>query len=379
MSNNFQSLQEAVRTCLDYWKAGKTDSLIDFTKPTRVEPICIVDAAVIHNDMLPEVMQSLLSIYTGYYLQAISVMATVGKVQVLKQLDRLNPERDLLENAANSNFFTMVKENYSDRLPMPLKSTAMEAQGADVKKMQAEMDEMRKKLEAQGKAPPIGITKDSIATAKELSNLSVGKLINVEIQDGGNKQSIAVNVRLITSSVPTKTLIHILTLDGEDKSWNDRMRGFMSGRLKWIKDGIFCQDLIDAHRKNLIADKDGAYTAISKRANQNALSTIVSGGEASIATASNIVVMTEATAQELELSMAGRLKDFQAREKLLRPTTVMLMAVIDPMFDRVTIYHRGIAQPTDVGLRDLKASNKGTGPDVGDILKAYQVGSAASL
>jgi hypothetical protein len=263
MSNNFQSLQEAVRTCLDYWKAGKTDSLIDFTKPTRVEPICIVDAAVIHNAMLPEVMQSLLSIYTGYYLQAISVMATVGKVQVLKQLDRLNPERDLLENAANSNFFTMVKENYSDRLPMPLKSTAMEAQGADVKKMQAEMDEMRKKLEAQGKAPPIGITKDSIATAKELSNLSVGKLINVEIQDGGNKQSIAVNVRLITSSVPTKTLIHILTLDGEDKSWNDRMRGFMSGRLKWIKDGIFCQDLIDAHRKNLIADKDGAYTAIS--------------------------------------------------------------------------------------------------------------------
>lgn len=364
MSSNFQSLQEAVRTVVDMWKAGRTDSLIDYTKPTRVEPVALIDAAVIHNDMLPDVMQSLLSIYTGYYLQAISVMATVGNVQVLRQLDRLNPERDLLENAVTSNFFVMAKENYADRLPFPLKSTAMEADDA-----QAARD-----------IAALGINKDAIASAKELSNLSVGKLINVEIQDGGNKASIAVNVRLISSSVPTKSLVHILTLDGEDKSWKDRMRGLFSGRLKWIQDGIFVQDLIDAHRKNLMADKDGAYTTISKRANQNALSTIVSGGtNASIATASNVVVLAEASAAELELSMAGRLSDFHAREKLLRPTTVMLMAVIDPMFDRVTIYHRGIAQPTEVGLRDLRVANKGSGPDIGDILKAYQLGNATSL
>ena len=364
MSNNFQSLQDAVRTCVDAWKAGRTDSLIDFTKPTRVEPVALVDAAVLHNDMLPEVMQSLLSIFTGYYLQAISVMATVGNVQVLRQLDRLNPERDLLDNVASSNYFVMARENYVDRLPMPLRSTAMEADDA-----QAEKD-----------VAALGINKDAIATAKELSNLSVGKLLNVEIQDGGQKQSITVNVRVIASSTPTKTLIHILTLEGEDKSWKDRMRGFFSGRLKGIQDMVFCQDLIDAHRKNLIADKDGAYTTISKRATGNALSTIVSGGgNSSVATASNMVVMSEATAQELELSMAGRLSDFHAREKLVRETTIMLMAVIDPMFDRVTIYHRGIALPTEVGLRDLKVANKGSGPDVGDILKAYQVGAAPAL
>lgn len=364
MSNNFQSLQDAVRTCVDAWKAGRTDSLIDFTKPTRVEPIALLDAAIVHNDMLPEALQSFLSIFTGYYLQAVSVMATVGKVEVLRQLDRLNPERDLLDNVATSNYFVMAKEAYADRLPMPLRSTAMEADD-----VQAEKD-----------AASLGINKDAIATAKELSNLSVGKLINVEIQDGGQKQSITVNVRLIASSVPTKTLIHILTLEGEDKSWKDRMRGFFSGRLRGIRDMVFCQDLIDAHRKNLMADKDGAYTTVAKRATGNALSTIVSGGgNTSVATASNIVVMGEASAQELELSMAGRLKDFHAREKMLRETTIMLLGVIDPMFDRLTIYHRGIAQPTEVGLRDLKVANKGSGPDVGDILKAYQVGAAPAL
>jgi hypothetical protein len=363
MSNNFQSLQDAVRTCVDAWKAGRTDSLIDFTKPTRVEPIALIDAAVMANDMLPDLMQSFLSIFTGYYLQAVSVMATVGKVKVLRELERLNPERDLLENVATSNYFVMAKENYVDRLPFPLRSTALEADDAQAQKDVAAM----------------GINKDAIATAKELTNLSVGKLINVEIQDGGNKANIAVNVRIIASSVPTKTLIHILTLEGEDKSWKDRMRGFFSGRLKAVRDMVFCQDLIDAHRKNLMADKDGAYTTIAKRATGNALATIVSGGgNASVATASNMVIMSEATAQELELAMAGRLSDFHAREKMLRETTIMLMGVIEPGFERVTIYHRGIALPTEVGLRDLRTA-KGNGPDVGDILRAYQIGAAPAL
>jgi len=92
-----------------------------------------------------------------------------------------------------------------------------------------------------------------------------------------------------------------------------------------------------------------------------------------------MAVMTESSAQELELSMAGRLSDFHAREKMLRETTIMLMAVVEPTFERVTIYHRGIAQPTEVGLRDLKVSNKGNGPDVSDILRAYQVGAAPAL
>jgi len=58
---------------------------------------------------------------------------------------------------------------------------------------------------------------------------------------------------------------------------------------------------------------------------------------------------------------------------------VMSMAVIDKQWERVTFYHRGIDMHTEVGMRDLKIANKGSGPDVSDILKAYQMGNAPSL
>lgn len=336
------------------WQAGRHDSLIEFTRPTRVEPIVLVDAAAVHLPALPEIMQSLLSLYTGYYLQAVALMAQVGNVQVIKQLDKLSPNRDVGDAV-----LTLVAESYRDRLP---KANAVVSQ------------ERRIAIESSLTGPE----KNSASTVKELSNLAVGKLINVEISDGGqNKAVVPVNVRIVPSELPTKSLVHILTVDSQDKSMSERWHGIRSGRLRTIADGFLCMDLIQAHRKNLMADRDGAYTAISRRANSNALTTMLTMNP-SVATASNMVVMTEGTARELELQMSGKLSNFQAREKMLSNTTVMIIAVIDPHYDRVTFYHRSIPQPTEVGVRDLKISNK-SGPDVGDILKAFQIGNSPSL
>jgi hypothetical protein len=53
--------------------------------------------------------------------------------------------------------------------------------------------------------------------------------------------------------------------------------------------------------------------------------------------------------------------------------------VIAKDYDRVTFYYRGIAEKTEVSVRDLRASNKGSGSEVTDILKAFVSGSAPSL
>ena len=126
-----------------------------------------------------------------------------------------------------------------------------------------------------------------------------------------------------------------------------------------------------------MADKDGAYSVISKRGTDNALASMITANP-SVATASNMVVLTQGSVLELEQAMNGRLSDFRTREKMLAGTTVMLIAVIDPRNDRVTFYHRSIPKETEVGVRDLKISNK-SGPDVSDILKAYSLGNPPAL
>jgi hypothetical protein len=57
----------------------------------------------------------------------------------------------------------------------------------------------------------------------------------------------------------------------------------------------------------------------------------------------------------------------------------MIVAVIDKEWSRVTFYHRGLPDATEVSFRDLKVSSKGNGPDVSDILKAYTLGQAPRL
>ena len=228
------------------------------------------------------------------------------------------------------------------------------------------------------KRSEFGIGRDTLSTIKELTNLSVGKMLSVEITDGLHKAAIPISIRLMASSIPTQSLVHILSVGNEDKSAKERYHAWKAGRLEFIKDLVFCQDLIDAHRKNLIADKDGLYANILKRHRGNQISTMVSGNP-SVATASNLAVVSSDTISQLELKINGKFKDFRTREKVFKETYMMIVAVVDKEWDRVTFYHRGISEATEVGMRDLKASNKGNGPDVSDILKAYQVGSNPSL
>jgi hypothetical protein len=410
----------AIRRITDLWQAGKSDSLIDYTAVSRVEPIALVDADVLYEEMLPEVMQSLQSIFTGYYLQAVAISNTIGKIDVVRHLDRLNPSRNGMNNAMLAGQgWLMATESYKHKLPVPgdepaLEQLALEATNIDqanydlaVDKYNLDVDtaEIQRQQHDEKMAyskqkdamshinqrdqidiamdktygsSEQGFGRDTMATMKELTNLSVGKMFTVEISDGLHRASIPVSVRLMASSMPTNSLVHILSAGNQDLTVKERYHAWKSGRLSFVKDLIFCQDLIDAHRKNLMADKEGIYSTILRRSRGNQLSTIVSGNP-SVATASNLVVISGDSAAKLELQINGKLRDFRTREKIFKATYMMIMVVIDKQWQRATFYHRGIALATEVGVRDLKVANKGNGPDVSDILKAYQMGNAPSL
>lgn len=359
----------AIRKITDLWSGAKADSLIDYTRNLRVEPIVLIDTDCMYLDSLPEVMQSMQSIFAGYYLQAIAISTNVGKIEVMRHLDKLNPNRNPVDSAADSAGWLLAAESYKHRLPTPSdKRIALESAGRQPG-LEA-VDEQTEHASLWGR--------DTAKDLKELANLSVGKMLNVEITDGLHRATIPISIRLMASSLPSTKLVHILSVGNEDKSVKERYHAWRAGRIEFIKDLIFCQDLIDAHRKNLMADKDGIYANILKRNRGNQLSTLVSGNP-SVATASNLVVISNESAMQLELKINGKLDDFRTREKVFKETSLMIMAVIDKQWERVTFFHRGINHATEVGMRDLKVANKGSGPDVSDILKAYQLGNSPSL
>lgn len=353
----------AIRRLTDLWRAGRSESLIDYTRPLRVEPIVLIDNKCVYSQHISHIQQSLLHQFAAFYLLGVSLSATVGRVEVFRALDKLNPNRSPMDSITDSSGWLLAQESYKHALPMPGKKLSMEAL--------VDTSEPEGEFSAQH-------GRDVGKELRELADLSVGKVINVEITDGQNRATIPIAIRLMASSIPSDGVVHILGAGSEDTSVKARWHDWRSGRLKFWRDLVFCTDLIDSHRKNLMRDESGILSNMLRRSRGNALSAILSANP-SVSTASNLAVISSVTAEELEMKMGGKLKDFKTREKIFDKTYMMIMAVLDESWGRVTFYYRGINGRTEVSVSDLKAAQKNNGPDVAEILKAYQMSSTPSF
>lgn len=352
-----------------------SDSLVGYTSVARVEPLLLIDSSLIFSDALPPVQQSLLSQVCGYYLQAAALSTNVGGVEVVKHLDKLNPSRDGRSTIAGhvlglESFAEVDKQarigmesycDFTDRLPVP----------GDPRN--------REKSAIAMEAGSVEAAKDINSEVRQLANLSVGKMVNVKISDGKNSAVIPVSIRLMANSITSKGLIHILSAGSKDVSFSERVAQWRNGEIEFWRDLIACTDLIDAHRQHIKDDKDGIYSSILNRRANNAVASLISGNY-SVATASNLLIMSKDTQVQAEVELGLRFNDVKSRQKIFDKTYLMIMAMVDTDRDRVTFYYRGIPDATSISLRDLKASNQGSsGTDINDILAAYRMGSAPTL
>jgi hypothetical protein len=328
-------------------------SLIEASQATRVEPITLIDSRVEHLPYITDVLQALTSIFTGYYLQAASLSINIGKIDVVKFLDRLNPSRDPWVGVLSTEALLLREDSYQTQLPVMGQPIGLENFGLE--------------------ASQVG---DNAKEIRENTNLSVGKMVEVTIDQGDQKATFPINIRLIASVIDPTVLSHILTDGAKDVSLAERWHLFRANQIEFIRDLILCQDLIDERKKILIRDK-GQYAEILKRRRNNAISTFVTGNT-SLATASNIVVVSQETINEIQRNQGFKLSSTAVRERIFKDTYLMLMVVIDANHDYVTIYHRSIDTPTELTVRQIKSSAKGSGPDITEILKAYQLGNSPS-
>lgn len=358
-----------VRDNINYYS---TRSLSDATKLTRVEPLTILSKDLINLEYMPDVQQSLLSLFSAYYLQAISVLTTINNVEVVKVLDRLNPNRDetgwLMQTSLESaSIREMALESYEYALP-GTQGVALE--------------------DKNDNADQISI----------LSNLSVGKLLNVQIAYNANTEetgttekednkdkvrrpqavSIPVQVRLLASVIPNSTITHLLALKTEDNGIVERFHAWRAGRIGFIKDLIFCQDLVDEYKKALVQDETDTLQEILRRVN-NAKKFGLLTKNPSLVSASNLFVISEQVAKDIEQRLGGKLSNPRIRQKAFENTYAMIIVVVDREWERVTFYTRGVASSTDLSIKEIKNSSKGKGQDVMDIFRAMQLGAPVSF
>lgn len=335
-------------------KAGayaNNTSLMDVGKVARVEPLVIVDSDCANVEFLPDVMQSLLTLFSGYYLQAAELLGTkIDGVSIARKLAPLNPRQDT-SDVWNS---MLIYSTEAMRHTLPTHkhlSTALENNDKTI----------------------------NIGKPQSNTDLSIGNNYSVTFssknstgQDVQVKTNVA--IRLMVNYIASSSVVNILTnKESHDMDLKERFHSWKAGRLEFIKDLILCNDLIDKHKKNLLKDNTGLYKQIVSR-EINSKASAVLRGSPSVATASNICVVSTETISAAESKMYGKIKDFKFRKNLFDNTNMMILAVIDKSWERITFYYRNTEESTTLSAKDIISNNKSKSSDGGglnDLLKSF--------
>jgi hypothetical protein len=219
-----------------------------------------------------------------------------------------------------------------------------------------------------------------------MSALSVGKMLHVSINYGtaqtstGESKSIMlpVQVRLMASVIPNLSIERILSSKSEDSSAMERFHAWRSGRISFISDLIFCQDLIDEQKKAVIQDESNTMQEILRRVT-NAKQFGLLTKNPSLVSASNLFVISEEIADDVANKLGGKFSNAKVREKAFEATYAMIIAVVSREWERVTFYTRDIAAGADFSVKEIKAAGKGKGPDIMDIFKNINHGMPPSF
>lgn len=365
--SNQKSTYEIITDLTYFLSQHSGNSLIEYTQPARAQPITLLDNRAAQLPYIESVLHTAVNVFSGYYLMAYNLALNVGSVDVLRTLDKLNPNRDPLLGTTGGRLGGVKLQNMANALPMYNQSSPYESKRLYTQESLAD-DVLR-----QGEFEPAEtqIDKDFLKQHNENANLSVGKLLNVTVESNGSKASFPVMIQLLVSNVVPSVLVHTLSFgQNKDRSLLARWREYRAGMISFWRDLVWCQDLIEENRDLLRNDNQGIFKRMQKSKSKNMLAGILSGTP-SVATASQIVVMTAETAAELEAKTKSRFSKFSDREKIFKEMYLMLVFVIDTDFERVTIYHRSIEAPTVVSVKEMQRSGKKNGPDILDVLNAY--------
>lgn len=353
VSNTLQVLQSWYNKAVRLGRIVGDNSYSDLTKETKVEPWVIVSKDCIGIEAMPDIMQGVLNYVIADYAQAVALFGKIDDIKVRRALGVFNPNRDA---SAGALLASVNLESYSAKamqFSLPIGSVPT--------------------VEANG----VGVSGKDIQD--EARNMSVGKLVEIPFTTGVSNEGKPVQVtlpiqfRLLASYINSPSMINILASGQDDTGFWARFERARYGGVKEALDFLTAQDMIEEKRKILYSDDGRILQKILSRKDANKRAAIASRSP-SLATLSNIFIITEAEAKALEARIGRKLDNEDAREILFRNVAASTLIVVDRNWNNVTFYHRGFDRPSVLDFKQLKSQASGKGPDLMDMFRQFNLG-----
>lgn len=409
----------------ELWRQ-RSDSLEEFVAITKNEHITLIEEHLTSLDYLPALLDKIQIHLGSNMIAAISILVGVPQVDVMDILDKVSTKRDPLGTAikSGSRLGTFIAGESTriglpayERLPLlalessrgnngngnrtthinnPVQTHRDEVSHHDVYHNHFEdkhvefhdrhldrsvtnIDRSTNNYDNTKGKSATSFGKDTLRNLHDVGSLSTGKQFEILFERDGNKAPVIMTLSLAVKSLPTQDIKPILAFSDQMNTFTERLLRAKAGELSWMKDIIFCNDLIDKARKERYRDRTGYYREMMDRRTKNWLSGLLSFNM-SINNASSVMVIDQETADSLTAELGGTLEDIEVRNRVFKDTLTVFIAVIDVRWGRVKIFHRGSTTFTTVEASDLKGSkSSGKSTNVDDIITAYRSGATPSF
>lgn len=212
----------------------------------------------------------------------------------------------------------------------------------------------------------------------ESNALSTGKQFEVMFERDGNRTPVMMTLRLLVNTITSEYMRTIIGFSDSSNTFKERRLRAKAGELGYIKDLMFCNDLIEQARKNRFKDTTGFYRQMMEKRSNNWLSGLLSMNW-SLNNASAIIVVDQNTVDDMVPELGGSIEDFAVRQRIFKDTLTVYIVVVDVKWREVTIYTRGMDESTKLRERDFSSGKGGKTGNVDDIISAYRSGTAPTF
>lgn len=363
-------------------------SLLELGRVTEVEAITVVDTALTVHESTTDVLKFANTLYASWYLSAAAVLTDTGRVRTVDLLTKLNPSKSPSYAVANS-ILSVAEKAISTGARAGLLSHGFEAveitsENAPVRlprtigQMTASLEAAAPTVEAKAgddtkkNSDPAPVYVGGMRNANDLAtvaNLSIGQAVTLTVTDGKASKDVVVNVRLVTVPTAPRILSTILKWSDKDVRLKSRISAWRAGELRFWRDVVLMRDIFTERQRLLMDDRSDLFKTLLGRQRNSMINSVLTATP-DVGNMSSILVVSQDNLRRFEeMELEGRISNFNFRQRVMNNTGLVMIIVVDPISELVTIYNHTNALPTECSIRQLKSAGKGGASDFTEIIK----------
>lgn len=355
-------------------------AITQFSAQTTIISRAFIEESLTEEIVIPNLMKTIHEWYAAQIIAALHISKmvdskrTVQDVMSVVQDGRHNRSQDLLNNvlerAAGQESFLAnylgeagLEALKYDSLNQPVKETPAKdtnLQGISVKSVNA----------SDNRIGPMGELFEVTLTNPENANASVKVPIFIQMQP---------------SLIPHQIAPRFIDMNVQPSLWQ-RWTQMRAGELAFWKDFVFKVDVLNA-KKNVVKDPNAAaamrnYLSTISKKDMYALGDASSKKSVtrSANLANSVVILSEETVAQAKADSNIDLHREADRQRYFRDTYTMIVAIVDTIHQRVTIYFNGIDGELDVSYNEFRPRDQKFDPNMFmQALSAFSTNSIGRL